>query len=175
VLRSASMSVFLEKTTLAASAILLMLASPVSSAEKLEVKIIDRQDRATRYTYVVPAESNSTSKTDIDCSVNSSNVNCSGSTKTTASSVPPRTISYEVQGATLSLRLPDGRVAVVNCESKYSLKGDYVNRRSCRIPPVDIIQVEFSGNKAKLRWSVSLDGKKVESETYKILAVFDKK
>jgi hypothetical protein len=33
---------------------------------------------------------------------------------------------------------------------------------------------EFDGDKAKLKWPVSLDGKKNESETYKILAVVSK-
>jgi hypothetical protein len=42
------------------------------------------------------------------------------------------------------------------------------------MPLVDNIQAEFKGNDAKLKWPVSLDGKKLESETYKILAVFDK-
>jgi hypothetical protein len=77
-------------------------------------------------------------------------------------------------GATFSLLLPDGRVAVVNCASKYKLKGDYINQRSCRMPLVDDIRVEFKGKNAKLIWPVSLDGKKFESETYKILAVLDK-
>ena len=62
----------------------------------------------------------------------------------------------------------------MNCESKYALKADYINRRSCRLPMVDDIQAEFSGNNAKLKWSVSLDGRKTESETYKILAVFSR-
>jgi hypothetical protein len=39
---------------------------------------------------------------------------------------------------------------------------------------VNNIQVQFHGDKAKLRWPVSIDGKKLESETYKILAVLDK-
>jgi len=42
------------------------------------------------------------------------------------------------------------------------------------MPIVDHIQVEFSGNRAKLKWPVSIDGKKIESETYKILGVIDK-
>jgi hypothetical protein len=46
--------------------------------------------------------------------------------------------------------------------------------RSCRIPLATKIDAEFSGDKAKLRWPVSIDGKKWESETYKILAVLDK-
>jgi hypothetical protein len=40
------------------------------------------------------------------------------------------------------------------------------------MPIVDDIQAEFKGKNAKLTWSVSLDGKKTESETYKILGVF---
>ncbi len=48
-----------------------------------------------------------------------------------------------------------------------------MNRRSCRIPLADDIEAEFSGNNAKLKWPVSIDGKKSESETYKILGVFD--
>ena len=42
------------------------------------------------------------------------------------------------------------------------------------MPLVDDIQGEFDGDKAKLKWSVSIDGKKMESETYKILAVLPK-
>jgi hypothetical protein len=34
--------------------------------------------------------------------------------------------------------------------------------------------VEFSEDKAKLKWPVSIDGKKIESETYKILGILDK-
>jgi hypothetical protein len=86
----------------------------------------------------------------------------------------PREVSYSVTGATLSLLLPDGRVAVVNCISKYRPRGDYINRRSCRMPMVDTFEVEFKGKDAKLRWPVSLDGKKFESETYRIVAVLDK-
>ena len=86
---------------------------------------------------------------------------------------PPTPISYGVRGATFSLSLPDGRVAIVNCDSKYALKGDHVNRRSCRMPLVNRIQVEFDGDNAKLMWPVSLDGSKTASETYKVVAVLD--
>lgn len=48
------------------------------------------------------------------------------------------------------------------------------NHRSCRMPLVENIQAEFHGDKAKLIWVVSLDGKKMQSETYKVLAVLDK-
>jgi hypothetical protein len=36
---------------------------------------------------------------------------------------------------------------------------------------MDNIKAEFKGDKAKLAWVVSLNGKKVQSETYKVLAV----
>jgi hypothetical protein len=139
------------------------------------VKIIDRQDSQTGYSYVVPGHSNAVSNTDVNCYGGTISVNCSGSTTTSGFSTPPTRVSYDVTGATLSLQLPDGRIAVVNCESKLNWT-DYSRmnqvRRSCRIPLVNDIQAEFDGDKPK--WLVSIDGKKLESETYKILAVLDK-
>ena len=65
---------------------------------------------------------------------------------------------------------------VVNCESKFAehMAGRAGNQRSCRVPLVDDVEAEFNGDKAKLRWPVSIDGKKTASETYKILAVLGK-
>ncbi len=151
-----------------------ILALPVSGGERLDVKIIDRQDGQTGYSYVVPGYWNATSSTRLDCYGSPNSVGCNGTTNTTRTSTPPRRIAYSVVGATLTLLLPDGRVAVVNCVSKYRPRGDYINKRSCRIPLVPDIKAEFSGNGAKLQWSVSLDGKKTESETYKILGVLEK-
>jgi hypothetical protein len=81
--------------------------------------------------------------------------------------------NFKVTGATLTLQLPDGRTAVVNCVSKFQERfaGPIGNVRSCRVPLVNNIEAEFDGDNAKLFWSVSLDGKKIQSETYKILAV----
>jgi hypothetical protein len=45
---------------------------------------------------------------------------------------------------------------------------------SCRVPLVDDIQAEFHGDKAKLLWVVSLDGKKTQCQTYKMLAILNK-
>ena len=103
-------------------------------------------------------------------------VGCSGSESGTTVNMPPRWMSNNVRGATFTLLLPDGRMTVVNCESKFAehFAGRAGNRRSCRMPLVDDIEAEFSGDKAKLKWSVSLDGKTTESETYKILAVLPK-
>jgi hypothetical protein len=81
-----------------------------------------------------------------------------------------------VRGATFTLQLPDGRAAIVNCESKFAehFAGRAGNHRSCRMPLVENIQAEFHSDKAKLIWVVSLDGKKMQSETYKVLAILDK-
>jgi hypothetical protein len=84
----------------------------------------------------------------------------------------PQTL--HLQGATLTIQFPDGRTAVVNCTSKFQERfAGPGNVRSCRVPLVDELQVETHGDKAKLFWNVSLDGKKVQSETYKIIAVSD--
>jgi hypothetical protein len=42
------------------------------------------------------------------------------------------------------------------------------------VPLVDEIRADFHGDKARLEWNVSLDEKKQQSETYKVLAVLDK-
>ena len=88
---------------------------------------------------------------------------------------PTKFSSFQVSGATLSLQLPDGRVAVVNCDSKFQqhLAG-HPARRSCRTPAIDEIRADFKGSNAKLSWPISVDGKKVESETYRILGVIPK-
>ncbi|MGA7225332.1 MAG: hypothetical protein WBX16_20910 [Candidatus Acidiferrales bacterium] len=154
---------------------ILSMAVP-AFAQKLAVKIINRQDSETEYTYVVPGYSSSNSNTNVNCSDTGSDVNCNGSTHTSGLSTPAHEVSFTVRGATYSLQLPDGRVAVVNCESKFAehMAGRAGNHRSCRMPIVDDIQAEFSGDKAKLIWPVSIDGKKMASETYKILGVLSK-
>ena len=81
------------------------------------------------------------------------------------------TMLQDIVGHTLTLLLPDQRTVVVNCNSKYVPRGDYVNARSCRVPLVNQVDVEFKGAKAKLFWDASIDGSKRESETYNILGV----
>jgi len=123
----------------------------------MEVTVIDRQDSETEYTYQPGIHSGSTA------------VNATTTAK------PAKSTSFQVSGATLSLQLPDGRVAVVNCDSKFQahLAGQ-TDRRSCRKPPIDEIKADFKGSNAKLSWPISVDGKKVESETYRILGVIPK-
>ena len=81
-----------------------------------------------------------------------------------------------MRGATFSLLLPDGRIAVVNCDIKFAehFAGAAGNHRNCRQPLVDNIEADFHSDNAKLEWVVSLDGKKKQSETYKVLAILDK-
>ena len=107
----------------------LILACPATAlAQKLDVKIIDRQDNETEYTYVVPghfsAQSNSNSNASANCYGSDGNVNCNGSGTTTTTTngyaMPARQMTYHVRGATFTLQLPDGRLAVVNCQSKFA-------------------------------------------------------
>ena len=91
-------------------------SAQVTTAQKLDVKIIDRQDSSKAYAYSAPAYFRSQSNSSVSCY---GDVTCNGSTTTTGSISPPRQISYQVRGATFTLQLPDGRGAVVNCESKY--------------------------------------------------------
>jgi hypothetical protein len=155
---------------------LVLVCAASASAQTLFVKIIDRQVHDTDYTYVVPGRWFANSTTNVNCGGNDNNVNCNGSTTTTGLSTPAHQVSYHVRGATFSLQLPDGRVTVVNCESKFKerMAGPAGNHRSCRTPLVENIQAEFHGDNAKLIWVVSLDGKKMQSETYKVLAILDK-
>jgi hypothetical protein len=153
------------------STLLVLAATIPLNAEKLRVRIVQRHVSDSYYSYVVPASFSAHERSTASCAGYYRQVNCEGSATTTGTVTPPRRVGYSVRGATFSLLVPDGRLVVVNCESKYRPRGDYINLRSCRIPLVDEITVDFKGNKAKLRWPVSLDGKKMQSETYNVLAI----
>jgi len=124
----------------------------------------------------VPGHFTSQSNSSANCNGSDSYVNCNGTTTTNGYSMPARQVSYHVRGATFTLQLPDGRLAVVNCESKFAERfaGPTGNHRSCRQPLVDDVQADFHGDKAKLEWVVSLDGKKQQSETYTVLGILNK-
>jgi hypothetical protein len=128
-------------------AIAVLLTTALSAAaQKLDVKIVDRQDKQDSYDYAAVYNNVAVGKT------------------------------FTVHGATFTLQLPDGRLVIVNCDSKFAehMAGAAGNHRSCRTPVVDDIEAEFKGDNAKLIWPVSLDGKKMQSETYKILGILDK-
>lgn len=109
-----------------------------------------------------------------------SSTDCSGYTRSTTTvngtATPAQEVSFHVRGATLTLQLPDGRIAVVNCKSKFQERfaGTRGNHRDCHVSLVNSIEADFHGDSAKLEWNVSLDGKKSQSETYKIVAVLDR-
>jgi hypothetical protein len=149
----------------------LFLWAVSACAQQLTVKIVDRREHDTAYSYQVPQHSTSDSTGTAHCSGDTDTINCSGSSTTSTTTTPPRSISYSVTGTTLALLVPDGRTVVVNCVSKYKLKMDYINRRSCKSPLVDQVDVDFSGKSAKLYWPVSLNGKKFDSETYTVLGI----
>lgn len=132
------------KRTVIFAVLLLVTFTMAQKDEKVTVRVIDRQDRSVPYNYAFATQYNLIAQT------------------------------LHLQGATLTIQFPDGRTAVVNCTSKFQERfAGPGNVRSCRVPLVGEIQVETHGDKAKLFWNVSLDGKKVQSETYKIIAVSD--
>lgn len=154
-------------------ALALSIPAIVAGSKDLAVRIVGRQYGRTEYSYVVPGYSQTTASVNAACVGGVGSANCSGAGSSTASGRPAVLGSYSVTGATLTLQLRDGRLAVVNCASKANLtEWSVAPRRSCRFPLTNDISAEFDGDKAKLKWVVSIDGKKVQSETYKILAVF---
>lgn len=150
-------------------------AETTYAAEKMAVTIIDRRDGESTYGYVVPGRSTTNTQANADCSKAINSVNCSGAATSTTLATPSVVGTYTVSGSTLSLRLPDGRLVVVNCDSKPN-HTEWTGRgvRNCRVPTTDKIQAEFDGEKAKLVWSVGIDGKKTQSETYKIITIIEK-
>ena len=162
-------------TDMKALCIWVALVSPLA-AQSFSVKVVKRQTGETRYTYQVTGHLTSASTCYGTAYGNFANVNCNASTPTNTDPPAPQAFTLHLTGATFSLLLPDGQIAVVNCASKFAehFAGRAGNRRSCRIPLVDDIQADFKGKNAKLSWPVSLDGKKKDSETYTTLVVLQK-
>lgn len=158
------------------TAIFVLSCTNIALAQKLSVKVIDRQEHDNTYSYFVPGYSSSNTNANANCSGDGSSVNCNGTSTTNTFSRPAQRGNFSVRGATFSLLLPDGRIAVVNCDIKFAehFAGAAGNHRNCRQPIVDNIRADFHGGSAKLEWPVSLDGKKIESETYKVLGILDK-
>lgn len=138
-----------------------------ASAQKTSVSVLYRQASDSIYTAFVPGF---TSDTAVDCAADIANEAC-----TMPRAAAPGEPSLGVSGTTLSLLLPDGRVVVVNCLNKYSYRGTGINRRSCAMPLVERVEAQFNGQSAKLKWPVGSDGKKTESESYRVIAVLAKR
>jgi hypothetical protein len=165
--------------------VFLLGSAIAANGQSFNVKIVQRPTSETGYTYQVAGHAYSNSTGNADCSGTLTNTgygtanvdaNCSGTTNTSTTYTAPREVSYTVTGATLSLLLPDGRTAVVNCVGKliFGFPVTVAHHRSCKIPQTDEIEAEFKSKNAKLKWPVSVDGKKFESETYTILAILPK-
>ena len=113
-------------------------------SKKLDVKITDRQDKEDGYDYAAVYNNVAVGK------------------------------SFKVRGAmfTWKFRWPTSSCQLQgNCGT---LRWSRLESRSCRMPIVDSIQADFDGDNAKLIGPVSLDGKTMQSETYKILGILDK-
>ena len=143
-------------------------------AQKLEVSILNRQDSDLNYFAVIPGHSSAAVDNSPSCSLDPNPADCTPANGGNAILSSQGEVTYNVVGTTLSLLLPDGRVALVNCVNRFSPKGNYINRRSCGMPLVERVQAEFSGKTAKLKWPVGGEGK-VESETYKLVALLEKR
>ena len=154
-------------------AVALAVISPIFStrsaqAQKLDASVLYRQDSDVAYHAVIPGYSGPNADITGACTLDPDPANCPS---TAQSNGEP---AYTLIGTTLSLGLPDGRIAVVNCINRHSAKGNYVNRRACGMPLVQRVGVEFSGRSVKLTWLSGPDGKETESETYKVVAMLAK-
>jgi len=102
------------------AALFLASTATAASAQVLQVKVIDRQENETDYSYVVPGSFSSYSNASVSCSNNPYDTNCTANGNTNGVSRPAQMAPFQVRGATLTLLLPDGRAAVVNCKSKFA-------------------------------------------------------
>jgi hypothetical protein len=153
----------------------LLIATSVQSvcAQKLEATVLYRQTSDSNYFAVIPGYTSTPDQGGTDCSLEPLSEACAAPSRTNGAIASQGEVAYNLVGTTLSLLLPDGRVALVNCVNKYSLKGNYINRRICEMPLVEHVEAELNGKSAKLKWPVGADGK-IEAETYRIVTIFDK-
>jgi aspartate 1-decarboxylase len=160
----------MKETAILVAVLAATFLAPMTQAQKkkLSVQIVNRQSSETEYTYTVPGYS--TSNCNASVYGNTASANCVGS------GAPATSGSYSVNGATFSLLLPDDRIVVVNCNSKLNWTdwSTTTARRGCRQPITNTVEAEFNGDNAKLEWPVSIDGKKKQNETYKIIGILTK-
>ncbi len=143
------------------------------SAQKLDATVLYRQTSDSNYFAVIPGYSSTPDQGGVDCSLEPLSEACATPSRANGAIASPGQVSYNLVGTTLSLLLPDGRVALVNCVNKYSFKGNYISRRICEMPLVEHVEADLSGKTAKLKWPVGAEGK-IEAETYRVVAILDK-
>ena len=154
--------------------VVLTLAScaPTATAQKLEATVLYRQNSDVNYFAVIPGYTSPVAENSPTCALDPDPTECSPTGHNQLLSEQGE-VTYNVVGTTVSLLLPDGRIALLNCVNRYSPRGNYVNRRSCGMPMSEHVQAEINGKTAKLKWTVGTEGKN-ESETYKVVALLDK-
>lgn len=140
-------------------------------AQKVPVSVLYRQDSDIAYHAVIPGYSGPNADVTGACTLDPDPANCPDPNQ---SADPKGTPTYLLFGTTLSLGLPDGRIALVNCVSRHSANGNYINRHSCGVPLSERAEAEFAGHSAKLSWTFGPNGNKTESETYKVVAMLAK-
>ena len=142
-----------------------------AEAQKVSVNVLYRQDSDIVYHAVIPGYSGPNADVTGACTLDPDPANCPDPKQNDdARGVP----IYLLSGTTLSLGLPDGRIALVNCVSRHSANGNYINRRSCGMPLTERADAEFLGQNAKLSWNVGSDIKRTEIETYRVIAMLPK-
>jgi hypothetical protein len=153
---------------IALAAISSIFAMDSARAQKLDASVLYRQNSDVAYHAVIPGYSGQNADVTGACTLDPDPANCPSTGN--SDGVP----AYTLIGTTLSLGLPDGRIAVVNCIDRHSTKGNFINRHNCGVPMGEHVGVEFNGPSAKLTWPAGMDGKRIQSETYKIVAVLAK-
>ncbi len=159
--------------TVAVVAALLFAIAPNVAARALETKVTVLQSLNTTQTYqwFRPgyASSNCTGRATANAS--GSSVSANGSLDCEAYLRPPTSGTTRFTGHVLYLQLSDYRVIVVSCDRKVTWTDWNSMWRDCRLPQCTTCDATISGNKVKLSWPVSLDGRKKKGETYKIESV----
>jgi hypothetical protein len=158
-------------TILGLAALSLALSAASATAQKVPVSVLYRQDSDVVYHAVIPGYSGPNADVTGACTLDPDPANCPDPN---LNSDPKGTPTYLLSGTTLSLGLPDGRIALVNCVSRHSANGNYINRHSCGMPMSERADAEFVGQSAKLSWTLGSSSNKTESETYRVVALLAK-
>jgi len=153
------------------AAVSLSISSASAAAQKVPVNVLYRQDSDVVYHAVIPGYSGPNADVTGACTLDPDPANCPDPN---LNSDPKGTPTYLLSGTTLSLGLPDGRIALVNCVNRHSANGNYINRHSCGMPMTERADAEFTGQSAKLSWILASNGNKAESETYRVVALLPK-
>ena len=103
-----------------AFAILLIMPSvgTAGRGSEMDVTVIDRQSHNETYSYIIPSYSTTNINGTGYVTAVGNSAYSSGSATGTTVTRPGISGSYQVSGATLSLKLPDNRIVVVNCDKK---------------------------------------------------------